>query len=414
VLPPGGPAQAAPPPGACTNPEPKRPVVRELPWAERYLGTERAWTFGTGKDVTVAVVDSGVSADHPQLRRKGKVLPGRDFFLVGDLPGDYDCVSHGTAVAGIIAADKISGVGFHGVAPDARILPVRVSDRDVTESGTTRVIDPRVLARGIRYAADEGAQIVNLSLSGLRDHAEVRRAIRYAQKKDVLVIAAVGNAQEEGGDLPSYPAAYEGVLGVGAIDISGARSPRSQIGPYVDLVAPGEGVLSTTRQGGHAYLTGTSFAAAFVSGTAALVRSAWPELSAQEVAQRLLATATPARGGQGSAAYGAGVVDPYRAVTEGLGGTAEQLPAAVRPAPDPAALAEAAWWDDAGRKARLLTLIALGIAAVAAVLGAAFVRGRRRGWRPGRTVCPAVRMHGSEKFPTGRLRSPARWTSPTW
>lgn len=383
-------AAAKPPKGACTNPEPARPVVRKLPWAQQYLGLERAWPFSTGGGVTVAVVDSGVDADHPQLRRKGKVLRGRDFFLVGTLPANYDCVSHGTGVASIIAADQLDGIGFHGVAPSAKILPVRISDREMTDTGDTRVIDPDVLARGIRYAADQGAKVINLSLSGLRDHKQVRAAIQYAQKKDALIVAAVGNAQNENdgaAGLPSYPAAYDGVLGVGAIDIAGARSNNSQIGRYVDLVAPGDGVLSATRQAGHQYVRGTSFAAPFVSGTAALVRSAWPELTAQQVAQRLLATATPARGGPGSMAYGAGVVDPYRAVTEGMG---ERTPAAVpdaeRTTPDPTVVAEEAWWHDTGTRARTIGLLTLGGAAVAGVLGTALVLGRRRRWRPARAT----------------------------
>ena len=398
-----------PPRGACTNPEPARPAVRQMPWAQQLLGPQRVWPFSTGRGITVAVIDSGVDADHPQLRRAGKVLDGRDFFLVGTLPGDYDCVSHGTAVAGIIAADRQPGIGFSGIAPGVRILPVRISDREVTDDGNTRVIDPVVLARGIRYAADQGADVINLSLSGIRDHRQVSAAIRYAQSKDALVVASVGNSQRDARpDLPSYPAAYPGVVGVGAIDIAGARVNSSQIGRYVDLVAPGDGVLGSTRVSGHAYFSGTSFAAPFVSATAALVRSAWPDLNAEQVVQRLLATATPARGGPGSLAYGAGVVDPYRAVTEGLGGVARPMPEAVRPAPDPAVEAEAAWWHDADRRARTLGIIALGAAAALTVLGTAAVRGRRRRWRPSRAI--VTRSGPVVEPPPDRLFQPRRTT----
>lgn len=374
-------------------------MVHKLPWAQQYLDPQRAWQFSTGKGVTVAVVDSGVDADHPQLRRPGKVLRGRDFFLVGDLPGNYDCVSHGTGVASIIAADKVPGVGFEGIAPDARILPVRISDREVTDDGSTRVIDPHVLAKGIRYAADQHAKVINLSLSGIDDHHEVRSAIRYAQSKDALVVAAVGNAQQDDtADLPSYPAAYPGVLGVGAIDIAGARSSGSQIGSYVDLVAPGDGVLAATRKAGHAYVRGTSFATPFVSATAALVRSAWPSLSAQEVARRLLATATPARGGTGSKAYGAGVVDPYRAVTESVGGSPAPLPAATHPVPDPDRVAADAWWRVTDLRARMLAAVSVGGAVLAFSLGTAVRVGRRRRWRPTRTAV-SLRPDGTRKQP---------------
>ncbi|TCO43708.1 type VII secretion-associated serine protease mycosin [Kribbella antiqua] len=383
---PAAPAVATPPRGACSNPEPGRSVVRPLPWAQDLLGAERAWPHSTGAGVTVAVVDSGVDADHPQLHRPGKVLPGRDFFLVGKLPGNYDCISHGTAVASIIAADPAAGIGFHGIAPGARILPVRVTDRETGDSGQGRVIDQAILARGIIYAVDQGARVINLSMSGGEDQKQVRQAIAYAVRKDVVVVAAAGNRQaDDAGPLPSYPAAYPGVLGVGAIDISGARASNSQTGPYVDLVAPGEGVLAATRRTGHQYVSGTSFATPFVSATAALVRAAWPKLTAAQVIQRLRATATPARGGSGSPEYGAGIVDPYRAVTEGLAGSARTLPRATMPPPDQQLLATRAWWRDAAAEARGVTSMAVGAALIVTVTGGLLAAGRRRRWRAGRT-----------------------------
>jgi type VII secretion-associated serine protease mycosin len=383
---PGTPAAAAPPRGACNNPEPGRPVVRPLPWSQDLLGAERAWPHSTGAGITVAVVDSGVDGDHPQLRRPGKVLAGRDFFLVGRLPGNYDCVSHGTGVASIIAADPVPGIGFHGIAPGARILPVRVTDRETGDSGRGQVISPAILARGIVYAVDQGARVINLSISGDKDEKPVRQAIAYAVRKDVVVVAAAGNRQaDDPGTLPSYPAAYPGVLGVGAIDIAGARTSGSQTGPYVDLVAPGDGVLAATRRTGHQYVSGTSFATPFVAATAALVRAAWPKLTAAQVVQRLRATATPARGGTGSQQYGAGIVDPYRAVTEGLAGSARTMPRATMAPPNQQLLANTAWWHDAGADARGLTGFAVGAALVLTLAGGLLAAGRRRRWRAGRT-----------------------------
>lgn len=349
---------------------------------------ERAWPYSNGAGVTVAVIDSGVDADHPQLRRPGKVLPGRDFFLVGKLPGNYDCVSHGTGVASIIAADAAGGIGFRGVAPGARILPVRVTDRETGDSGTTRVIDPNVLARGIVYAVDQGAKVINLSMSGDQDQAPVRKAVAYAVRKDVVVVAAVGNSQQQTGSgaLPSYPASYPGVLGVGAVDIAGARVNGSQTGRYVDLMAPGDGVLAATRRTGHAYVTGTSFATPFVAASAALVRSAWPKLTAQQVIQRLMATATPARGGVTSAEYGAGLVDPYRAVTEGMIATPAKTLAPMKiPPPDEKKLAVLAWWRSAGTQAQQLTMLAVGGAVMVAVVGGVVRAGRKRRWTAGRS-----------------------------
>ena len=382
------PAQAAPPAGACHDPDPGRPVVREEPWAQQVLDPRAVWPYSRGAGVTVAVVDSGVDADHPQLRRAGKVLPGRNFFESANLPGNFDCVSHGTGVAGIIAADPAAGIGFHGIAPDARILPVRISAQDIAENGQALRIDLAALGNGIRYAVNAGATVINLSIAGFADFPEMRSAVAYAVAKDVLVVAAVGNGQQDGAaELPSFPAAYDGVLGVGAIDIDGAHTSSSQVGPYVDLVAPGAGVLTATRVAGHAYASGTSYAAPFVSATAALVRAAWPELSAPEVAQRLLATASPARGDRH--AYGAGVVNPYRAVTDGLDlSDPAALPAYTPVPPDEAALAEAAWHERAGSVAVLAAVAILGAIVLAGVVAVTVPRGRRRRWRP--TMAPPL------------------------
>lgn len=378
------PAHAAPPDGACHDPDPGRPAVREEPWAQQVLDPREVWPHSRGAGVTVAVVDSGVDADHPQLSRAGKVLPGMNFFEAENLPGNFDCVSHGTGVAGIITADPVPGVGFHGIAPDARILPVRISAQDIAENGQSLRIDLAALSNGIRYAVDSGARVLNLSIAGFADFPEMRSAVEYAVARDVVVVAAVGNGQQDGaGELPSFPAAYEGVLGVGAIDIDGARTSTSQVGPYVDLVAPGAGVLTTTRVEGHAYATGTSYAAPFVSATAALVRAAWPNLTAPEVAQRLVATASPARGGKDSHAYGAGLVNPYRAVTDGLDLTEPTaLPAHTPMPPNEAALAETAWRDGVSTVAIWTTVAILGTIVLAMVIAATVPRGRRRRWRP--------------------------------
>ncbi|TCC22433.1 type VII secretion-associated serine protease mycosin [Kribbella sindirgiensis] len=404
-------AAAAPPRGACSNPEPGRGVIRLLPWAQDTLMPQRAWPHSTGSGVTVAVVDSGVDADHPQLRRPGKVLRGRDFFLVGKLPGNYDCISHGTGVASIIAADAADGIGFRGVAPGARILPVRITDRESGDSGATKYIDPNILAKGIVYAVDQGAKVINLSLAGPDDDAPVRKAIAYAVRKDVVVVAAVGNNQQTGsGVLPSYPASYSGVLGVGAVDPSGARTSGSQIGPYVDLVAPGDGVLAATRRSGHVYGSGTSFAAPFVTATAALVRSAWPKLTAPQVIQRLQATATPARGGRASQEYGAGLVDPYRAVTEGMIATpAKAIPTMQKPPPDQQQLAVLAWWRSVGAHARRLTLISAGAAALVAMTGSILLAGRRRRWAAARTrITPRKTASSTDELPPEYLFTKAR------
>jgi membrane-anchored mycosin MYCP len=399
------PATAAPPRGACNNPEPGRPVERLLPWAQELLMPQRAWPFSTGGGITVAVVDSGVDADHPQLRRPGKVSPGRDFYLVGSLPGNYDCVSHGTGVASIIAADQAAGVGFRGVAPGARILPIRVSERETGDTGQVEPIDPQILAKGIRFAADSGARVINLSMSGDQDQAPVRSAVAYAVSKDVVVVAAVGNRQANAAEvLPSYPAQYPGVLGVGAIDNTGARLQSSQLGPYVDLVAPGGSVLAATRRTGHAYADGTSFATPFVAATAALVRAAYPKMKAADVIQRLKATATPARGGADGTQYGAGIVDPYRAVTEGMFlSAARPIPPMQAPPPDQQSLALAAWWSDAGTEARWMTSLAIGATVLVGLVIALLAGGQRRRWQASRSTITRRREEAAAELPPERL-----------
>jgi type VII secretion-associated serine protease mycosin len=378
------PAAAAPPVGACQDAEPAHPVVAALPWAQQLLDPDRVWPASRGAGVLVAVVDSGVDTDHPQLSRPGKVLPGEDFYTPGGEPATFDCESHGTEVASIIAADPVPGVGFHGVAPDARILPVRVTDRELNDQGQTLQIDPQEIAQGIRYAVDQGAGVINLSLAGGVDNPAVRDAVAYAVNSNVVVVAAAGNGQQDDTTvLPSYPAGYPGVLGVGAIDINGARPSTSQIGPYVGIVAPGAGVLAATRVAGQSYVDGTSFATAFVSGTAALVRAAWPQLSSAQVIQRLEATADPTRGGRGGDEYGAGVVDPYHAVTDQLDPrTPAALPAYVPKPPDRAALSALAETRQVDAIAEWSAAGALGGLLLAGAAAVVLRRARRRNWRP--------------------------------
>ncbi|KAA2267217.1 type VII secretion-associated serine protease mycosin [Solihabitans fulvus] len=384
----GAAADAAPPAGACHDAEPAHPQVQAQPWAQQTLDPDRAWPYSRGAGVLVAVVDSGVDADHPQLRAPGKVRAGRDFFLTGGLPGAFDCVSHGTGVASIIAADPLPGVGFHGIAPDAQVLPVRITDRDFGDQGETLQINPDAVANGIRYAADQGAKVINLSLAGHSDFPVIRDAVGYAVARDALVVAAAGNGQQDTtAELPSYPAAYDGVLGVGAVDIDGARMSGSQLGRYVGIVAPGAKVLAATRVDGHAYVDGTSFAAPFVAGTAALVRAAWPQLTAAQVVQRLKATASPARGGLGSAGYGAGLVNPYRAVTDGLDpNKPAALPAYVPQPPDLPLLHRIAQEEHTATVAKWLTAAAIGGIVLAALTAAVLPRGRRRRWRASRAT----------------------------
>lgn len=379
-----GPAQPAPPgpvlaaaralPGCDSVPAPVEPVT-SLPWAQRRYAPDRLAPLATGAGVTVAVIDSGVDNTHAQLR--GQVLAGNDFLDGGS--GRRDCAGHGTAVASLIAATPRDGVEFRGLAPEAKILPVRVSEQQIIDGQQSgRAVSPAVFAQAIRWAVNNGADVINLSVVLYEDSPSVKAAIEYALEKDVVVVAAAGNLGDKGNPMP-YPAAYPGVIGVGAINATGQRSTFSQSGPYVDLVAPGEAVLVAAPGRGHVEQSGTSYAAPFVAATAALLRDYRPDLSAAEIAARIIASTDPAPEGAG---YGSGVLNPYRALTDtGVVGR-PRPPEAVRPVEvDPAVVAEQARRASARERAMLVAGIAAG-AAVLTVLAAIVVpRGMRRRWR---------------------------------
>ncbi|MFI5906771.1 type VII secretion-associated serine protease mycosin [Dactylosporangium sp. NPDC051541] len=390
------PSQAAPPPaGVCNNPAKPGEVVKETPWPQQTFAIDRVWPTTTGAGLTVAVIDSGVDGAHPQLA--GQVLPGFDF-LRNAAGADFDCTSHGTAVASLIAAKHANGVGFEGLAPGVRILPIRVSDHEEGTNG--EAVTPDVFAKAIRYAADQNARIINISLSLDADYPAVAQAVDYATNvKGALIVAAVGNhhATTEAtpppiganrpaipSDPPSYPAAYKDVLGVAGINQDGTRVDESQVGNYVDITAPGNLVLAATRDHGHQYYKGTSFAAPLVSAAAALVWTSQPSLKNTDVAWRLQVTADRMAGAGRSNEFGYGLIDPFRAVYESVprntGATPAPIPAAAK---DPAAEARLARWQTAGQIAALAGAAILVAALIIFAMRTAVRRGRARNWRPG-------------------------------
>ncbi|WP_433346535.1 type VII secretion-associated serine protease mycosin [Micromonospora sp. CA-111912] len=368
-------------PGCATPLAPVRPIAA-TPWPQRRYAPERLAALATGAGITVAVIDSGVDREHPQLA--GRVLDGTDLLDPGG-DGSRDCAGHGTGVASVIAAVPRAGVAFQGLAPRARILPVRVSEQQVVEGREAgRTVGATDFARAIRWAVDHDADVLNLSLVLYVDHPAVRAAVRYAVDRNVVVVAAAGNLHDGGNPRP-YPAAYDGVLGVGAIGPDGRRADFSQAGPYVDLVAPGGEVLTAGPGQGHHRAEGTSYAAPFVAATAALVREYRPELTAAQVTQRIVATADPAPGDGSGDGYGAGVLNPYRAVTEtGAGPAGRKRGVGALPADrtDPALLARQA--RRAAARDRALAVAAVTGATVAGVVLLAVVlpRAARRRWRP--------------------------------
>jgi membrane-anchored mycosin MYCP len=368
--------------GAVPEPAAVRAAV---PFETRLYDVPALRPLATGAGVRVAVLDSGVDADHPQLR--GRVAAGRDF-LRGGADGREDCVGHGTGVASVIAARPVDGTGFQGLAPGVTVVPVRISEQEQIDGAAVGAKgSPADFARAIAWAADPAggnARVINLSLVMTVDDVRVRRAVAGAVAAGVVVVAAVGNAGGAGAGNPTpYPAAYPGVIGVGAVGADGSRAGFSQRGPYVDLVAPGAGVTVAAPGSGHRAVEGTSYAAPFVAATAALVLQRFPGATPEQVARRLVATADPAPGGGRSDEYGYGVVNPYRALTETLGplrgGSA--APEAVF-TDDAAAVALRERRDRAQRRALVVAAAGAGVVLVLVVAAGVWRGGRRRGWRP--------------------------------
>ena len=275
--------------------------MRAQQWALDALHAEQVWSHSTGSGVTVAVIDSGVArvAD-----LAAALLPGVDYVDPGG-DGTAHACDHGTHVAGIIAAAADNGIGVAGLAPGARILPIRVLDG--TCSG-----DDAAIAQGLVYAASHGASVINLSLGGEGDDPVLAHAIAYVQSHQILVVAAVGNERDEG-DPTEYPAAYPGVLGVAATTRDGGSAYFSNTGVDVDVAAPGVDILSTVPDG-YDPMNGTSMATPYVSASAAVVLSADPTLTPGQ-AGTLLGDSARDLGAPGrDDEFGAGQVDPLTAV----------------------------------------------------------------------------------------------------
>lgn len=352
-----------------------------VPWAQQLLTPDRVWPLTKGAGVTVGVVDTGVDAKTPQLSG-GRVRRGLDVANPGGKPADDDCFGHGTFVAGIIAAGTRSGTGFSGIAPEAKILPIRCAT--VTQDGSPPLLTAVEMANGIRAAVDGGAQVINISASTDVPDADLAEAVRYAADRDVVVVASAANSAQKG-DPVTYPAAFPTVIAVGAIDVTGKKADFSQTGKFLSLVAPGVGVTSVGPRGaGHWLGSGTSYAAPFVAGVAALVRAYHPGLSAKQVKRRLELTADHPATVLPDAGFGWGTVNAMAAVStvlaEEAGGTT--LPViTAEPAPLPPDKPVAG----NGAAAALGAAISVPVIALLALLLFRLFRGaRRRRWTPAR------------------------------
>ncbi|MCX5013690.1 type VII secretion-associated serine protease mycosin [Streptomyces sp. NBC_00555] len=356
-------------------------TIRSQQWHLDAMKADDIWKISTGKGITVAVIDSGVN-HIPEL--EGQVLPGKDF-EPDSTRGDErtDVASHGTTMAAIIAGTgkHPSGDGAFGLAPGAKILPIRVPH-------DMELATPSWVA-AIRYVADSDAKIINISLAigGTPKDDEARReAVKYALSKGKLIFAGAGN---DGDRTVKYPAATPGAVGVGAVDANGEPTKESQQGPYIDMSAPGVDIVTAcASKTGLCKNHGTSDATALASASAALLWSAHPDWTNNQVLRVLLNTAgKPVDGSQRNDFIGYGVVRPRTAVpTPGDPGPANEFPlpdlaaaeagakspsaSADGKAPDSAASPKPAPQAEEKNDGSLLPWIALGLGACLLIGGA--------------------------------------------
>lgn len=390
------------------------------PIAAVMLRYQDAWAYSRGTGQRIAVIDTGVNPN-PRLPR---LEAGGDY--VSDSDGLADCDAHGTLIAGIIAGQPSPTDAFAGVAPDATILSIRQNSLSFAVTGAAQGFDPNAvtpgtgaagygnthtLALAVTRAVDMGATVINLSELACApasvgiDDTELGRAVRYAFERNVVVVAAAGNVDRQGpcgaqnvATDPNLPAdsawstvrtvaspAWFGdyVLTVGALSPYGEPADFSLHGPWVDVAAPGEQVVSLNPNGpglangiegrdGMAPINGTSYAAPYVAGLAALVRARFPELTAAQVMDRIKRTAHTADAGP-DIATGHGVVDPVAALTA-------TLPTEPVPAGGPVPIAGPPAHDPGDDRARNIAFTAAA-GCVAAMLFAAAVSAGMRGHR---------------------------------
>jgi membrane-anchored mycosin MYCP len=382
------------------------------PWAIKRMAPGQAWLFGRGAGVTIAIIGSGVDAAHGQFA-PGQVAAGRNFLGAGS--ADNDCDGTGTAIAGLIGAQPNPNTSFYGIAPEATLLPIRVFQ--ATASG---VEPPKAAqtAQAITYAVEQGAKVVVIYEATDRDSPELASAVKAAVAEDVLVIAGGRSdsvaetlssdslGSESGGsdsqgetdssESDLYPCLYNGVLGVAAVTEDNQVLTGSCAGKGVDLAAPG-GDLVTTAAGTkgdvrHLKVAQDNPGAAtgYVAGAAAVLWSSQPELTASEVAERLLRTADLPESGKRDNSHGWGTVNLMAAVTT--------LPLSEQVSTSTGVFRAQPPTTSSPLSKVTLVGISLLIGSLAlAAAGAAVTRAHRRGWQPGTRGSSAEELVSPQK-----------------
>jgi thermitase len=297
-------------------------------WGLQSANVQKAWTLTQGsKNVVVAVIDTGIDATHPDLKANlwksplnasGKPgngsIYGWDFVTKSSNPPDYH--GHGTHIAGIIGAIVNSKNGISGVSPNVQIMAVRYYDE--TAPGKVNLANT---IKALHYAINNGARIINYSGGGPEFSQEEYEAMREAEQKNILIVAAAGNDHHNTDTEANYyyPAAYQlkglkNIISVASIDEQNRLLSSSNWGANsVDVAAPGEGILSTIPNGRYGKMTGTSQATAFVSGIAALILAKQPSLKAEQVKKIIMDSVELETGLRGKVMAN-GKVDAYKAL----------------------------------------------------------------------------------------------------
>ncbi|WP_338090599.1 S8 family serine peptidase [Planosporangium thailandense] len=348
-------------------------AIRDKQWHLNYLNVTAAHAQSQGEGVTVAVVDSGVNGSHPDLA--GNVLAGIDVSGAGAPNGLEDLDGHGTAMASLIAGHGHGNSdGVLGIAPHVKIFPVR----DDRGTGPT----PESIVAGVNAAVRSGAKVISISQGG-SDVPALRAAIESGLAADAVVVAAMGNKPKQ--TLADFPASYDGVVAVGAIDQNGNVASVSVTGNAMVLSAPGMRIVSADKTG-YSIGDGTSASTAIVAGAAALVRSKYPNLSAKEVVHRLTATATDKGAPGRDPQYGYGIVNLVAALTAnvppltpsaGPSQTKESTPGQTKKTMPPANAAGQGNRKTAGSNSGLIVAVSIAVVLVAAGVVSWFLLRRR-------------------------------------
>jgi type VII secretion-associated serine protease mycosin len=304
------------------------PFNEFIPYNLSHINADTAWNCSLGAGVIVAVIDTGVDLDHPDLQPN--LVTGKTFVSGTTSPNDDQ--GHGTHVAGIVAGVGNNG-GIIGVAPEASIMPVKV----LNSSGTGSIFD---VADGISWAVDHGARVLNLSLGSSQNSSTLTSAVNYAYTKGAFIVAAAGNCGDStyllngctSQDQPQYPAALSNVMAVASVNAADSQSSFSNEGSYVEIAAPGSDIVSAYAGGGYESISGTSQATPHVAGLAAMIWSQLPALSNEQVRARIQATAQDLGTSGRDTKFGYGLIDVEAALRSSSATALAEIPGVSIPA----------------------------------------------------------------------------------